>query len=116
MKTTPLFRPVNQAELDLVKALNWKAFPPRLPDQPIFYPVMNEEYATEITRKWNVPYYGSGFVLKWEMDAEYLNQFEIQNVGGPHHNELWVPAEDMDEFNRHIVGMIELIGEYDTVE
>lgn len=50
-----LFRPVNQAELDLIIAAKWKAFPPRLVGQPIFYPVLNEAYANQISRDWNVP-------------------------------------------------------------
>ena len=112
MKTTSLFRPVNQAELDLIAELNWQAFPPRLPDQPIFYPVMNEQYAREITEQWNVPAYGVGYVVKWEMNADYLSQFKVENVGGSHHNELWIPAEELEVFNQHIVGAIELIAQY----
>ena len=112
MNTTTLYRPVNHAELDLIAALDYRGFPPRLPDQPIFYPVMNELYAREISEQWNVPAYGVGYVVKWEMDAGYLSQFEEQNVGGHHHNELWIPAEDLAEFNQFIVGEIEVIAEY----
>ena len=89
-ETLTLYRPVNKAELDLVEALDWKGFPPRLPEQPIFYPVMNERYANEIAKKWNVPAYGAGYVLKWEVDKEYAAKFKVENVGGHHHNELWV--------------------------
>ena len=106
--TTFLYRPVNQAELDLIKDLEFKAFPPRLPQQPIFYPVMNEEYAIQITRDWNVPAYGVGYVTKFAVDSNYLKKFKVENVGGPIHNELWVPAEELDEFNKHIVGPIEI--------
>lgn len=67
--TTLLYRPVNQQELDLIAALGWKAFPPRLPEQPIFYPVLNEEYATQISRDWNVPYYGVGYVVRFQLTA-----------------------------------------------
>lgn len=103
-----LYRPVNQAELDLIKDLEFKAFPPRLPQQPIFYPVMNEEYAIQITRDWNVPAYGVGYVTKFAVDSNYLKKFKVENVGGPIHNELWVPSEELDEFNKHIVGPIEI--------
>ncbi|MDA7501766.1 ADP-ribosylation/crystallin J1 [Chitinophagales bacterium] len=112
MKLLTLYRQVNKAELDLIAALNWKAFPPRLPEQPFFYPVMNQQYAEEITVKWNVPAYGMGYVLKWEMSRDYLLQFKVENVGGPQHNELWVPAEDLAEFNANIQGEISLIGEF----
>ncbi|WP_420385977.1 hypothetical protein [Roseivirga sp.] len=112
MNTTTLYRPVNQAELDLIKASGWNAFPPRLPEQPIFYPVMNFQYAEDISKKWNVDAYGIGYIVKWEMDSAYLSRFNVENVGGSHHNELWVPAEELEEFNSKIIGKIELIAEY----
>lgn len=106
MKTTTLYRPVGPAELALIEQSGWTKFPPRLPEQPIFYPVMNEEYAVQIARDWNVPASGSGFVTKFEVDSGYCAQYEIQNVGGSMHNELWIPAENLDEFNDNIVGQI----------
>lgn len=106
--TTTLYRPVGQKELALIEQSGWKKFPPRLPDQPIFYPVMNEEYAIQIARDWNVAASGSGFVTKFEVKTEYLSKFEIQNVGGQIHNELWVPAEELEEFNSNIIGKIEI--------
>lgn len=105
-QTTTLYRPVGPKELELIAALEWRAFPPRLEWQPIFYPVMNEAYAIQIARDWNVPESGSGFVTKFEVETAYLGRFEVQNVGGFDHNELWVPAEELEEFNRHIVGAI----------
>ena len=110
--TTSLYRPVNQHELDLIAELGWKAFPPRLPEQPIFYPVLNEEYATQISRDWNVPYYGVGYVVRFDVNTEYLRQFPVQNVGDQQHDELWVPAEDLSTFNQHIEGVIEVIAEF----
>lgn len=110
--TTFLYRPVNQVELDLIKQSNWTKFPPRLPEQPIFYPVMNEEYAIQISREWNVPAYGVGYVTKFAVKTEYLNKFKIENVGGEIHNELWVPSEELEEFNANIVGQIEVTKEF----
>lgn len=110
---TYLYRPVNQKELDLIEASGWKAFPPRLPDQPIFYPVMNEDYAIQIAVEWNVPAHGIGYVTKFGVDTEYLSKFNVENVGGGLHNELWVPAEELAEFNSHIVGVIEVVGRYE---
>ncbi|MFD1470578.1 hypothetical protein ACFQ48_20295 [Hymenobacter caeli] len=107
-ESTCLYRPVNQQELDLIAASGWRSFPPRLPEQPIFYPVLNEEYAVQISRDWNVPYYGVGYVVRFAVETAYLAQFPVQNVGNARHNELWVPAAVLDEFNRHIVGAIEV--------
>jgi hypothetical protein len=106
INVTFLYRPVGPKELELIKESNWKKFPARLPEQPIFYPVLNEEYAIQITRDWNVPAYGSGFVTKFAIKTDYISKYETHNVGGDIHNELWVAAEDLDEFNKNIVGNI----------
>lgn len=110
--TTYLYRPVNQAELDLIEQSGWTKFPPRLPEQPIFYPVMNEEYAIQISREWNVAAYGVGYVTRFAVNTDYLTKFKVKNVGGQIHNELWVPAEELEEFNNNIVGQIEVTKEF----
>ncbi|MEO5915953.1 MAG: hypothetical protein ABIS50_17090 [Luteolibacter sp.] len=109
MNATILYRPVGPEELELIRLSEWKAFPPRLPGQPIFYPVTNEAYAIQIAREWNVRDSGSGYVTEFAVDSEFLSRYEIQQVGGQMHQELWVPAEELDEFNRHIVGPIKVI-------
>lgn len=110
-----LYRPVGQKELYLIHESGDKAFPPRLPFQPIFYPVLNEEYATQIARDWNTKDAASGFVgyvTRFRVWADYLGRYPVQVVGGSQHQEYWVPADEMDEFNRNIVGPIEVIGEF----
>lgn len=110
--TTFLYRPVNQSELDLIERSGRTRFPPRLPEQPIFYPVLNEEYAIQITREWNVPAYGVGYVTKFAVDTGYLKKFNIENVGGTIYDELWIPSEELEEFNSKINGLIEVIKEF----
>ena len=105
---TTLYRPVGPKELELIRQSGWTKFPPRLPEQPIFYPVLNEEYAIQIARDWNVPASGSGYVTKFHVRSEYLKKFGTQNVGSEIHNELWVPAEELNEFNSNIMGLIEV--------
>lgn len=112
LKTIVLYRPVGPKELALVRASGMKAFPPRLPEQPIFYPVLNEDYAVQIARGWNVPDSGSGHVTRFAVDAEYARRFPVKTVGASSHQELWVPADELAEFNRHIVGDIEVIAEF----
>lgn len=89
-----------------------KEFPPRLPGQPIFYPVTNEAYAIQIARDWNVRDSGVGYVTSFEVETEYLSKFEIQKVGGQIHTELWIPAEELEEFNSRIVGKIRITQKY----
>ena len=112
MDSIVLYRPVGPTELELIKESGWKKFPPRLFWQPIFYPVLNEEYAIQIARDWNVKASGAGFVTKFYISNEYVKKFDVQNVGGEIHNELWVPAEELEEFNEHIVGLIEVTKEF----
>ncbi len=109
--TTTCYRPVGEAELQLIAGLDYRAFPPRLPEQPIFYPVTNERYAIELTQ-WNVSDFGAGYVTQFGVDADFLMRYPIKCVGEAHHTEWWIPAEDLDEFNRHIIGKIAVIGEY----
>ena len=107
-----LFRPVGAAELELVRASGWKRWPPRLPEQPIFYPVTNEQYAREIASNWNVAETGSGFVTRFRLRNTFISKYEQHCVGAAHHTEWWIPAEDLDELNANIVGEIEIIGSY----
>src|ERR1041385_8624264 len=92
--TMILFRPVGPKELELIRASGNRAFPPRLPEQPIFYPVLNEEYATQIARDWNVKDSGAGYVTRFHIRKEFIIKYPIQTVGGSIHQELWIPAED----------------------
>lgn len=114
MNKVILFRPVGTKELALIKSSNFTKFPPRLPEQPIFYPVTNEEYATQIARDWNAKYNADklGYVTKFAVRKELLDQYETKIVGGATHEEYWIPAEDLEEFNRNIVGKIEVIAEF----
>jgi hypothetical protein len=110
-----LYRPVGLKELELIAQSNWRAFPPRLEHQPIFYPVLNVAYAEQIARDWNTGDLASGycgFVTQWELDTAFAQRYPIQTVGAQSHQELWVPAEELDEFNQHIVGHIAVIRAY----
>ncbi|MFE4592046.1 hypothetical protein [Streptomyces laurentii] len=110
--TTTLWRPTGPEELELVRASGWRAWPARLPEQPIFYPVLNEDYAIRIARDWNVPHSGVGYVTRFEVESDFLARYPVQQAGGETILELWVPAEELTEFNRHIVGTIEVVHEF----
>ena len=103
------FRPTGPAELKLVEASGFRRWPPRLPEQPIFYPVTNEKYAVEIASGWNVAESGAGFVTRFQVQRAFMDRYEVKTVGAAHHTEWWVPAEHLDELNAHIVGEIEVI-------
>ena len=107
-----LWRPIGPAELGLIEETGMRRFPPRLPEQPIFYPVTSEAYAVKIARDWNVPSSGAGFVTRFHVRRDYLAQHEVHEAGGKAHSEYWIPAEEMDAFNEAIVGEIEVISEF----
>lgn len=111
-ETVTLYRPVGPDELALLEKSAFKKWPPRLQDQPIFYPVTNEEYAIEIASKWNVKESGSGYVTRFHVCAKFMSQFSIQQVGASSHTEWWIPADKLEELNENIVGLIEMIHEF----
>ncbi|WP_166921203.1 ADP-ribosylation/crystallin J1 [Flavobacterium poyangense] len=117
METTRLYRPVGLKEMELIAETDYTKFPPRLDWQPIFYPVTNQQYAEQIAFEWNTVDEFSGFigiVTAFEVKTVFLEKYEIQNVGDKSHNELWVPSEDLMEFNDNIFGVIELVNVYFT--
>jgi hypothetical protein len=111
---TTLFRPVGPQELELIENSGFREFPPRLEGQPYFYPVLNEEYAIQIARDWNAanPAIGAGFVTRFQIRTDFLDRFDVKTVGSAVHQEYWIPAADLAQFNRSIVGKIEVITQF----
>jgi hypothetical protein len=109
-----LYRPVGLKELDLIVQTGWRAFPPRLEGQPIFYPVLSFTYAAQIAREWNTKSHSfAGFVTRFEVEDRYARQFAVHIVGKRGlHEELWIPAEELATFNAHIVGEITVEAAY----
>jgi hypothetical protein len=103
-----LWRPVGPKELELIEGSGMRAFPPRLPDQPIFYPVLSEAYAVQIARDLNVPASGAGYVTLLDVLKTFLDRYRVEHAGSKAHLEYWIPAEDLADFNRAIVGGIEV--------
>lgn len=113
-QTITLYRPVGPKELELIAASGFRQFPPRLPEQPIFYPVLNEDYARQIARDWNVPASGAGYVVRFAVRKSFADRYPVKTVGASVHQELWVPADELAELNRNIIGLLEVIAEFTT--
>lgn len=112
METVTLYRPIGIKELELIIDTDWKKFPPRLLWQPIFYPVLNQAYAEEIALKWNTADEFSGYcgiVTAFDLKADHYSKYTVQNVGGMIHEELWIPAEELELFNNNISGTIKVL-------
>ncbi len=112
MELTVLYQLVGQREFELIAAAGFRRFPPRLPEQPFFYPVTNQDYATQIARDWNTKDEASGwtgYVLRFRVHTAFLRKYPIRTVGSGVHQEYWIPAADMDQFNDQIEGVIDQI-------
>jgi hypothetical protein len=111
-----LYRPAGKEELDLIHLSGDKEFPPRLPEQPIFYPVIHEEYAIQIARDWNAKYNDPrcGYVTRFRVRKSFLDRYQPRTVGGSAHQEYWIPAEELDEFNGNLIGQTEVIAEFNN--
>ena len=112
LDATTLWRPVGPAELQLIRDANMRRFPPRLPEQPIFYPVLSEEYAAKIARDWNVRASGKGYVTRFRVSTAFLRQYEAKDAAGSRYREYWIPADDLSAFNDALIGEIEVIAEF----
>ena len=114
---TTLYRPVGRKEFELIRASGFRVFPPRLPSQPIFYPVLSEEYAIQIARDWNTKDEASGYegyVLKFDVPTDFLSRYDVHVVGDSRHREYWIPAKELEHLNRNIVGKIAVLREFRT--
>ncbi|MFZ1385996.1 MAG: hypothetical protein WBP46_02270 [Thiolinea sp.] len=112
MHLVTLYRPTGPKELALVEQSGFTRWPPRLPEQPIFYPVTNEAYAKQIAVEWNIKASGVGYVTRFQVQKIFMDRYQIQKVGGAIHTEWWILAEELEDMNDNIVGLIEVIGEY----
>ena len=83
-----------------IRKSSFRKFPPRLPEQPIFYVVLTPEYAVQIAKDWNTRDERSGFagyVTRFRVRADYLKKYAIRTVGGRIHREYWIPAQAIDK-------------------
>jgi hypothetical protein len=110
--TITLFRPTGEEELALIAATGFRAFPPRLPEQPIFYPVTTLVYAEQIARDWNARDGKRGFVTRFVLPADFIGRYPIQTAGSTAHREYWIPADDLPLLNGAIIGLIEVVSEF----
>jgi hypothetical protein len=110
--TTTLYRPVGPDELNRIEEADWRAFPPRLPAQPISYPVLTRDYARQIARDWNARDECPGFVVRFEVRTQHLLSYSVEIAAGRAYQEYWIAADELPAFNDNIVGRIEVVDEY----
>lgn len=109
-----LYRPVGLYEMKKILETDCKAFPPRQKQQPYFYPVLNKSYAKEIAF-WNVKDKDSGyvgFITEFDVEDSYIEKYDVHCVGNETHLELWIPAEELHNFNKNIINQIKIVDVY----
>ncbi|WP_270639579.1 hypothetical protein [Longibaculum muris] len=109
-----LYRPVGLYEMKKILETDCKAFPPRQKQQPYFYPVLNKSYAKKIAF-WNVKDKDSGyvgFITEFDVEDSYIEKYDVHCVGNEMHLELWIPAEDLHNFNKNIINQIKIVDVY----
>jgi hypothetical protein len=115
METIKLYRPIGLTEMELIAENNYKTFPPRFEWQPIFYPVINQAYAEQIADEWNTRDEFSGYcgiVTAFQINVDFIKKYEVKNVGGIVHNELWIPSNELENFNNNIIGVIAIVNAF----
>ncbi|HWT50955.1 MAG TPA: hypothetical protein VN113_02105 [Caulobacter sp.] len=114
MTTVTLYQPVGMEELQAIKALDWKAFPPHDIEQPIFRPVTSEAFAAQLAQNWNAAHttYRRGYIVRFEVLKSFLDAYENKVSGTPGHEEYWIPPEDLSLLNAAIQGHITVAGTF----
>lgn len=70
---------------------------------------------TELARDWNTKDEFSGYVgyvMEFEIKDDFISNYDVHIVGGNIHQEYWIPANELEEFNDNIIGYIKVIDKY----
>jgi hypothetical protein len=111
-RAVTLWRPVGPAELKLIEESGMRAFPPRLPEQPIFYPVLSEDHAIRIARDWNVPASGAGVCHPLPGARGIHFPLHPAKSRCEAFLEYWIPVGELPLLNAAIIGLIEVVAEF----
>jgi len=108
-----LYCPIGVDELIAIVVSQWRGFPPRGAERPIFHPVTTEGYGRYLGANW-AGRHGEGdcYLVRFAVGAEAVRALERRSLGGPEREELWVAGESFAAFNAAIVGGIHLIAEW----
>jgi hypothetical protein len=51
-------------------------------------------------------------VTRFHVPTDFLRRYPVQTVGASRHQELWVPAAELEQLNDQISGLIEVVAEF----
>ena len=109
-----LYRPLSAEEYRAVEEKGFTGFPPRSEEQPLFTALLSEEGATQIARHMRIAKTAENliYVVSFLVDDAYIRQFPIQHANERNRRALWIPADEVDILNQHLIGKIRLIASY----
>ena len=110
--STCLYKSLTPAQFAGVIQSDWRELAAESPDQKMFYPKLNRQYAEMVARMLNLAHYNAAYVVKFNVNALFLARYEIQTVAYDEHQEYKIPIEDLPLLNCHIVGIIEVVSAF----
>ena len=110
-----LYRPLNAEEYHEVEALQFQGFPPRTEEQPLFTALLSEEGASQIARHMRIAKQKENivYVVSFLVDDAYIRQFPVQHSDERNRRALWIPADEMEILNQHLIGSIRVLASYE---
>ena len=111
-----LYRPLCAEEYHEIEAMKFKGFPARNPDQPLFTALLSQEGASQIAKRMKVAKQADPtvYVVSFLVDDAYIRQFPVQHTDDRNRRALWIPAEEMDILNQHLIGGIRVLATYEV--
>lgn len=109
-----LYRPLNAEEFHAVEARSFRGFPPRSDEQPLFTALLSEEGASQIAKHMRIAKEAENtvYVVSFLVEDAYIRQFPVQHAEERNRRALWLPAEEVDILNQHLIGTIRVIASY----
>lgn len=109
-----LYRPLDAEEYHAIEARRFHGFPPRSEEQPIFTALLSEEGASQIARHMRISKQADNtvYVVSFLVDDAYIRQFPVQQAHERDRRALWIPADELDILNQHLIGDIRVLASY----
>lgn len=111
-----LYRPLCADEYHEIEALKFQGFPPRSGEQPLFTALLSQEGASQIAKHMKVAKQTEPtvYVVSFLVDDAYIRQFPVQHTEDRNRRALWIPADEMDILNQHLIGGIRVLASYEV--
>lgn len=110
--TVTLYKSLSPVQLATVINTDWRSFPTSLPDQKNFSPKLNKSYAEMLARQMEAAYHTAGYVVAFQLQKSFIDQFELQTISYQEHYEYRIPVNQLEQLNRALIGQIKLVSAF----